>query len=711
MAIDPYQPCPCGIEKKIKFCCGAEILGDLEKVEDALGGDQRIAALDHIERALESKANRPCMLMYKAIVQMGMGEGDPARKTTDALLACSADNPAGLALSAMLNCGEGKVTEAIAELQKAMELQKGKLLPTVYEALGTVGQALLQKGFPLAARQFLLFQVMASQSKDQNALQALLGLDGSGMIPLAALGFVELEPLPAESELSAALVGEFNQALQDWRMGCFHSAAKRFEKLAPAAPNEPLVWRNLGVLLAALAENTLASASLRRYASFPSIGQEEAIEAEAVALALTPFADEDLLAESSLSVGITDVAALRERWASNKLLLPSPFDPQEYVDAGLTPPLALFALLDRPPGENADGLTFTEVSQALGEIELYGKQTDREARAIFTTLKDAAYPAKLAAFRAAMGEFCGPELGEELTPSVDPASAAFRANWVFPKEITPEIGQRLADERFKHVLLNVLPNLANPALDGQTLRQAAADPAWQNRALASILNFETGSPESESAFDDLRRTLGLPVPQPVDPTAIKIAELPPVRLLRVDLAKLSDREALDVYYRSQLTGNRQLILRSTLEVTSRPSLDSQFNKAEAFMMLARISRGQPALDYILAAQQAAIASKTSPAKYMLAEIPMRLQRGEIAEFQRLVQTLQARHMKEQGVAETLYSLMHQLGLTRPRGGAAPAAVAPSLSAEAAAPVSPGLWSPESAAPAAPKSKLWLPGME
>jgi hypothetical protein len=46
MALDAYQPCPCGIDKKIKFCCGAEIIEDLGKIETALDGDQRLGALD-----------------------------------------------------------------------------------------------------------------------------------------------------------------------------------------------------------------------------------------------------------------------------------------------------------------------------------------------------------------------------------------------------------------------------------------------------------------------------------------------------------------------------------------------------------------------------------------------------------------------------------------------------------------------------------------
>ena len=46
MSLDAYQPCPCGIDKKIKFCCGPEILDDLAKIEDALAGEQRLERID-----------------------------------------------------------------------------------------------------------------------------------------------------------------------------------------------------------------------------------------------------------------------------------------------------------------------------------------------------------------------------------------------------------------------------------------------------------------------------------------------------------------------------------------------------------------------------------------------------------------------------------------------------------------------------------------
>ncbi|HMC12004.1 MAG TPA: hypothetical protein VKH44_11970, partial [Pirellulaceae bacterium] len=80
MSLDAYQPCPCGIDKKIKFCCGAEILDDLTKIDDALAGEQRLGALDLCNRLLEKKPDRPCLLMHKATVQMALRELEACRQ-------------------------------------------------------------------------------------------------------------------------------------------------------------------------------------------------------------------------------------------------------------------------------------------------------------------------------------------------------------------------------------------------------------------------------------------------------------------------------------------------------------------------------------------------------------------------------------------------------------------------------------------------------
>ena len=95
MSLDAYQPCPCGIDKKIKFCCGPEIIDDLAKIEDALSGEQRLGALDLTNRLLEKKPDRPCLLMHKATIQMALRELDACRQTIDHLLKVAPGNPGG----------------------------------------------------------------------------------------------------------------------------------------------------------------------------------------------------------------------------------------------------------------------------------------------------------------------------------------------------------------------------------------------------------------------------------------------------------------------------------------------------------------------------------------------------------------------------------------------------------------------------------------
>src|SRR5439155_10160928 len=135
MSLDAYQPCPCGIDKKIKFCCGPEIIDDLAKIEDALAGEQRLGALDLCNRLLEKKPDRPCLLMHKATVQMALQELPGCRETVAHLLEVAPRNPGGLAIAAMLDCQAGKAQEAVDLLQSALETQQGKLIPVGHEAI------------------------------------------------------------------------------------------------------------------------------------------------------------------------------------------------------------------------------------------------------------------------------------------------------------------------------------------------------------------------------------------------------------------------------------------------------------------------------------------------------------------------------------------------------------------------------------------------
>ena len=168
----------------------------------------------------------------------------------------------------------------------------------------------------------------------------------------------------------------------------------------------------------------------------------------------------------------------------------------------------------------------------------------------------------------------------------------------------------------------------------------------------------------------------------------------------------------------------ELVRRIAKEIVARPSLDKhpEIDKAEAYEILSRMATDpDEALDFLHQAQETAKAKGRSPARYLLAELPVHLQRGAAQESRRIIELLTSRHANEPGISEALFSLLSQMGLIRvdPSTGrpvmVVPSAGGPAMPgaepAAAAAPAS-GLWTPEQAVPAAEgKGKLWLPGME
>jgi hypothetical protein len=375
MSLDAYQPCPCGIDKKIKFCCGTEILDDLAKIDDALAGEQRLGALDLCNRLLAQKPDRPCLLMHKATVQMALSELPACRETVTQLLKVAPGNPGGLAISAMLDCQEGNGLAAVGALQSALETQQGKLIPVVYEAIGIVARTLDAIGEPLAAQTYAVFQAAASGGKDRNAVMTLLELEASGQIPLAIHGMTGLVPAPAEGVLKAAEIAEFSAALHQADIGCWGRAAEMFEKLAQKAAGEPAVWRNIAVCKLRVLENAGAIAALRRFAAMPTVPRDDAVEAEALAQFLSDPTEIDFVPEVTVTYAVTDVQALREQLLSSKRVHSVPFDPAQFREGDEPPPLAMFLLLDREVPPNSQNLSRDNIPKVLGETLLYGKET------------------------------------------------------------------------------------------------------------------------------------------------------------------------------------------------------------------------------------------------------------------------------------------------------------------------------------------------
>lgn len=714
MTTDAYQPCPCGIDKKIKFCCGSEVLGDLAKVEEALQGEQRLGALDLCNRLIGTSPNRPCLHMYKAMVQLSLRETGPARQTTDEMLRIAPGNPAGLALAAMLDCHEDRVEDAVENLQQALEAQEGKLVNAVYEAIGVVGRALVAAGEPIAAQAHLLMQVGATRGQDQNSMMALLELEGSGDIPLAVHGATSLVAADAGTPLAAADVAEFNAALRLSDLGSWLASAKKFEALAQKTPSEPALWKNIGVLRARLINNGLATEALRRYASFPAAPRDLAIEAMALALYLTEPTDVDFIDEVTAIYAVADPAALKEHLLSSKRLQNIPLDPAMFEGTNEPPPLAAFLVIDREIPATSAGLSRDNVPRVMGEVLLFGKQTDRAARLEFVAVKTSDYEARLKALQEAVGQFLGERQPDEVSGKMSAAAAALAINWRFPDDTPADLRQRMVEEHRTQVLLSIWPNVPSGGLGGKTPRVAVADPAGQTAVAAMILTMDLAEPDENPDYNKLRRSLGLSVLEPIDPTSVRVLGLTPAQQTRLQVEKLSDDDLAALYRRAVMLAAPRLVKKLAREVVARPSLDNrpELSKAETYDVLSRLSSDPAeALAMILQAQERAKAQGQSPARYLLSEFTLRLRLGDEPEAKRALNTLMSKHMREPGIAQAVYSLLAQLGLIEvdPATGR-PVMTGGGMPAPAASPG--GLWTPDQGTPAsAGKSKLWTPGMD
>ena len=101
MPIDPYSPCPGGTGKKIKFCC-PNLLGELQKIQRMMEGEQFQGCLQHVEQLERTNPDQPCLLSVKTLLLRILHRFDEARETADRFLEKHPDNPIALAESAIV---------------------------------------------------------------------------------------------------------------------------------------------------------------------------------------------------------------------------------------------------------------------------------------------------------------------------------------------------------------------------------------------------------------------------------------------------------------------------------------------------------------------------------------------------------------------------------------------------------------------------------
>ncbi len=713
MALDAYSLCPGGTGKKIKFCCGADFLPELQKIDRMIEGEQYLGCLKHIDSLMEDGANRDraCLLATQCMLLRFTDQMEAAKTAAIDFQKKHPDNQIALAELAIL-AAEQNATASLVLLVRALRAANGSLAGRTYQAMGLTAGALLNDGYPLAARALLQLQCDMT-SKDSRPQELLSALSQARDIPLLLRDDAVILPCPDD----AAWKNQFTEALQAVALGDWQTGADRFAAMAAETPNSQVLWRNLATLRGWLTDNDGCGEALRKYASLRAAdadGLDDAVEAEAQAMFLStdPLGDQIDVLKLVYTVNETDRA--QEAFLSSPRFFVVSFDPAQFSDGETPPPKAAYMLLDRPMPGSAEGLTLETMPCLLGQALLFGKQTDREARLEVMGVAADDLPSVQAMIAETAGNAVASSPAQETVGHWSATQKLLRTGWQPPRDATPEQIRTLVEQYRQDAIFQRWPDLKLGVLDGRSPREAASDEASRLRVLATILVLEYwAGPLSETVdFNQLRAQLGLPVQSAIDPQQHPVAELPIARLDRLDPATLSDQDLLIAFYRTGAFALRSAVCKFAKAILERPSLADSNELLLAYSALARNETDvDQSLQYIEKGRQAAGAKKQSCASWDLMELSLRFAAHHGKEAMELIQHIHQKHINEPGVGETLTHMLVDVGLLRPDGTPAfsPAEAQASMGAEPAAADAGGLWTPDGGAePTGGGSKLWTP---
>lgn len=710
MALDSYSYCPCGSGKKVKFCCSGEILPELEKCIRQIDGDQRIAALDQINRSLAAHPNKPCLLALKVNVLITLQELEKAKETITEFLKNDPGNPVALAQCAILSVLEGgDIDSASVFLQTALSRIQGVMMPEIYQAIGILAQAQMEAGKPEAAQPLLIMQAAVANGEDRMALQTLAEIAGAKQIPILLRMEWRQDPAPAGKPWTQ----EYHDIEVIANQGSWGQALGLLIELDQKHPDQPEIQKFLGVMSLWQGLREDAAKYFHKYAASTGVDLDDAIEAEALAQLLDELQPKTQIDVVTWIQDITDAQAVMEKLLSDKRALTMPVDLSKLSGEGEPPPKGVFWILDRPVPETGVGITLDAIPHVDGDIFVFGRQTDRAPRVEFSVSKSPSFDRKIAAVREILGDTLVGTAKEEPSGHTTQEAELLSGNWRFPTDTPAETRANLLKEWRKIVLTEKWPALARDTLGGKSPLDLKGDESQKIKLAAAVLLFETqlGIEGASSEMTDLRNSLGLAESEPVGSQGQNIRSMSILRLGRLDPKRLSDVDLTTAYQRARaykinealISFGEELLLRSATEFESR------------VMILADLAGSAPtsekALEYVERGRKLSVSKNQSIVTWLLLELSVRLSRREAQEADRILQTLMTRHAEEPGVKHAVAQILSSYGIMPGMPGAPrrdPAAVAPTP-----APSS-GLWTPETAAAgAAPaeKSKLWLPGMD
>ncbi len=698
MEIDSYQQCPCQSGKKIKFCCGKDLVSDLNTVLSKEQAGQSIAALEHLDRAIKKAGPRECLLTIQTHILIAHGEIEKAKQSNSLLLQHHPNHITGMQHQALIELADGNLLAAVEALQDTMDAIPGNELPiSLANAFRAVGVGLLNDGDLIAGRAHLQFASNLKGGEDRDLGMTLLNtFRHPSLSILMKRDFVLAQPPAEETEWHKKYIN-VHRALD---RGQFRKALKFLRKIDEAFPNQPMVVEGIAIVSAYLGRRDDLPNQFRRVSELDELSHWQKIEAESLAQALDPEPQVPGVDLLRITFEIDDASAASEAATSSDRFLAQP--PVEADPFGEGPaPKHIFSVLDRPMVADLADLTIDNVSNPIGEISLFGKQTDRAARLELITADDEVLSTTLDLVQQTFGDCSPKETNRATVGTRSDLDRALRVDWHLPRGATRADYDALVQ---KHVptMFDNWCQLPFRCLGGRTVRDCASDESLQIKVHSLLAQLEQGFqsiPGGPASLQSCLKELGVEMPAKIDASTVEGVEtLSPFCQQRIDLATLTDEQLMMVHQMSITLGNAPTI-EPTVDEMLRRDNNELMPRELLYSMKAQVTQDDDtAFEFLTKAKDAAQAEGKPIGIYLVYEFEMRLQRGMTEKLPAMLQTIRSKHLQEPDVEAELAQTLHRFGLLDEQQlFAAPGSPAPEMAAAA-----------EPAAAAKEPSKLWLP---
>ncbi len=719
MDLDVYQPCPCGSGKKIKFCCCSDLLPELDKLIRTLQANQHVAALDQIVRLTSTKGPRAALQLLKADIHLGMGDIERAGEAVKPLIDVMPANPIVLFHKGLLALAQDSLEQAFDAFQDGVANTQGESLPAVGSNLfSALISTLFSHGQVLTARALVTWRMVVS-GFDPEIVEKFRAIERQLNTSLLFRYPFDFTLPAANSPNYAAISAAFKEAIK----GSWRRSADQLESIVKKLTDaeRPVVYRSIARLRGWLFDEEAAAQAWLRYASCPGIPEEEAVEAEAVALLFSENDGANEIDDIKLTIPINDIDRLMERCLSNPRIARGTSDPEEMVEEGQPPPKMVFVLLSKPrPAANVP-VSIDTTPIANGVLSIFGRETDQNARLEFITSRT---PELLSNLNS-LSEIAGDSLGTfdvnsaEVLASAPEFEYLLNAQFFLPDVTVDQLLEVTRENRIR-VLRDRWAALPHNDLNGKTPLQVAGNSDYRQRLKAILLNLEVMVWQTRWKFDvnELRRKLAVPEMRKLAFDQGQLFTRPLVRIPRIELSILPTDSVIEVLDLSNLFALDKTIYEAAAELLQR-DLSQTKRPVKKLELLTRLMESAPdataAIEHAQEAQKEAISNRQSPGPWLVNELSLRLQRMEIEKAQSIISTLTTKHRNEKDVMQILYQVLKRYGLinNQTQPGAAPPPGAPP------SPTAPSqLWTPDQS-PGTPagtgtggqKSKLWVPGMD